>query len=330
MSKRILIVGATGLIGAEVVRRATGDVAILARREADWPSHVTAFTCPSADWPARVRAMHCDVLVNCLGTTWNAAGRSESGFRATDQHLVLDVAQAARDAGCAHMITVSAVGARARSGNFYLKVKGEVEDALSTMGFARLDIIRPGLLRGNRGGERRIGERLAILASPLTDLLTAVGGLRRYRSIAAVDVARAIIALTDNGAPGRFVREHDDLMALAGGVTRDGFGQSLLDDIRYGLRFRAAAQRAVDWTPFDVEGGKAIEADPFFGRFADAALAEAHVDGQRWIVMSRLWSGWPDPPAYCWFAMENGALWAAADFDAWPAAWGADPSSRAA
>ena len=59
-----------------------------------------------------------------------------------------------------------------RSKAFYLRVKGEVEAALTKLKFRRLDILRPGLLRGRRSDDRRPLERLAMLASPLSDPVT--------------------------------------------------------------------------------------------------------------------------------------------------------------
>ena len=109
--------------------------------------------------------------------------------------------------GIGHMIMVSSVGADRASRNFYLRVKGETEDALAKVGLARLDILRPGLIRGPRQ-ERRPAEHIARLASPLTDLLLH-GGFRRYRSMKADTLADAVFALAREKARGRFVHEYD-------------------------------------------------------------------------------------------------------------------------
>jgi uncharacterized protein YbjT (DUF2867 family) len=95
---------------------------------------------------------------------------------------VLAFGRAAKAAGAGHMLTISSVGADAGSSNFYLRVKGEMEEQLAALGFTRLDILRPGLLRGKRGGERRIGERIGILVSPVANLFLR-GPLDRYAAI---------------------------------------------------------------------------------------------------------------------------------------------------
>jgi len=117
------------------------------------------------------------------------------------------------------MISVSSVGAKAGSGNFYLSTKGKMEDALAAMGFDRLDILRPGLLLGDRHGPRRTGEAIGMLLAPLTDALMH-GGLRRYRSVRADAVARAMLALaagggTTGGGSSVHVHEHDAILSLA-------------------------------------------------------------------------------------------------------------------
>lgn len=210
-SSRILLVGATGLVGSAVAA-GSRPLTILARRAPE-AAHHDVIVAPSEQWPEVIAARRPAVLVSCLGTTIRQAG-SRAAFRAVDHDLVLASARAAREAGAAQMIAVSSVGASAGSANFYLRTKGEVEEGLRALGFDRLDLLRPGLLTGARAGPPRLGEGLAMLAAPLTDALLH-GGLRRYRSIAADSVARAILALAGRGEPGAQVHENDAIRALA-------------------------------------------------------------------------------------------------------------------
>ena len=124
------------------------------------------------------------------------------------------VARAALRAGVKRFITISSVGADALSSNFYLKVKGETDRELMHMKFDRLDILRPGLLRGFRGMDMRPAEQLGQIISPLANLALH-GGLRRYRSIPAQRVAEACIALSMRKAGGKFRHEHDAIMQAA-------------------------------------------------------------------------------------------------------------------
>ncbi|PKP95578.1 MAG: NAD-dependent dehydratase [Alphaproteobacteria bacterium HGW-Alphaproteobacteria-13] len=212
-SSDILLIGATGLVGSAVAAQAGAlPLTILARRALEGLPHCEQIVAPSEEWSAIIAGRRPAVLISCLGTTIRQAG-SQAAFRAVDQDLVLASARAARAAGTAHMIAVSSVGASARSANFYLRTKGEVEEGLRALGFERLDLLRPGLLTGARQGSPRLGEGLAMLAAPLTDALLH-GSLRRYRSIPAAAVARAIVALAGRGETGVHIHENDAIRAL--------------------------------------------------------------------------------------------------------------------
>ena len=216
---RIALVGASGLVGSSLIRLGVGRedfrVVAIARREIALPpgARMEVLVADPAHWADAIAAANADVLVCALGTTWRAAGKDEAVFRAVDETLVLACARAAKAAGIRQMIMVSSVGADPGARNFYLRVKGEVEAALGKIGLPRLDVLRPGLLRGPRA-ERRPAERLAQIASPLVDLLLH-GGARKYRSIRSATLARAIVGLTRERAAGRFVFEHDALVRAA-------------------------------------------------------------------------------------------------------------------
>ena len=224
--RRILLIGATGLIGHAVMARSVGyepvRLAAVARRRVDLPAgaQMEMFVAGAEHWAEIIDAMQPDAVVCALGTTWKKVGKDEAAFRAVDEKLVLDVARATKDAGVRQFICVSAIGANRQSRQLYMRVKGEVEDALQKMRFARLDILRPGLLRGHRQDDPRMGEKLAILASPLIDLFMQ-GGYRRYRSISAKRMAEAILEFAQEKAGGRFVHEHDSLMRAARRFERD-------------------------------------------------------------------------------------------------------------
>ena len=221
MSKpiRIALVGASGLIGSRLIALAVDRpdlrIVAIARRELALPkgAKMEVLVADPEGWGDAIAAARADVLVCALGTTWRKSGKDEEAFRAVDQHLVLACAKAAKDAGIRQTIVVSSVGADMAAKNFYLRVKGEVEQALAKLHPTRLDIIRPGLLRGPRA-ERRPAEALAQLASPFADLFLH-GQYSKYRSLSADTVAKAIVGLAHEKAAGRFVHEHDAIVRAA-------------------------------------------------------------------------------------------------------------------
>ena len=217
---RIGLIGATGLIGAGGMAQCVGreDVRLtgIARREAQLPRGIRMelFVADPANWGDVIEAVRPTAIICALGTTWKKAGADEDAFRAVDRDLVMDTARTAQRLGVERFAHVSSVGADPHARAFYLRVKGETERELAKVGFARLDILRPGLLRGTRENDRRPAERLGIAAAPVANLLLH-GKYRQYRGIKADVVARAALALAKRAARGRFVHDNDAIQRAA-------------------------------------------------------------------------------------------------------------------
>ena len=215
---RIILAGATGLVGGRVLDylRARDDatnVSTVSRRPLSGADRkLDQIVAPASEWAAHIADLKCDVAVCCLGTTIKAAG-SQEAFAALDHKAVVAFAAACRAAGARQVLLVTSVGADAGSRNFYLSTKGKAEADIRGLGFARVDIFRPGLLTGQRPGPLRFGERLAMAVSPLTDMLTP-NVLSRYRSIPAQSVAHAIAGLTGAQEAGEFIHHNDDMQAI--------------------------------------------------------------------------------------------------------------------
>jgi len=213
--KRVLLAGATGLVGSRVMELAIDQpwlrLVALTRREAPMPRGVRMemMVADPAGWPDAVATIAPDAVICALGTTMRQAG-SEEAFRAVDHDLVLSLAKAAREAEVANFVLISSAGAALQSKAFYLRVKGEIEAAVTKLRFRRLDILRPGLLRGSRAQFGRPLEMLGKLASPLTDMLLH-GDNRRFRSIDAKLVAAAALQCAHEKAQGRWQHDNDSI-----------------------------------------------------------------------------------------------------------------------
>jgi uncharacterized protein YbjT (DUF2867 family) len=191
----VLIAGASGLVGREILQGLLADDSVaavhsLGRREL--PVRHPKLTQHRVDFKTLPALPRVDEAFIALGTTIKVAG-SQEAFRAVDLDAVLAVAKAARAAGATRLGVVSAMGANARSSVFYNRVKGEMEQALSALGFDTLVIARPSFLAGDReslGQPLRGGEKLALNVSRLLAPLIP----DNYKSIDAADVARALLA----------------------------------------------------------------------------------------------------------------------------------------
>lgn len=213
---KILLIGATGMVGEAMLDQAHQaglSLTYVARRTAKHGAGHHAIVADSDHWPQYIAAAQPDVIVSALGSTMKQAG-SQAAFRAMDYDIQINAARAAKAAGARQMILVSAVGASAKSRNFYLKTKGDVERDVAALGFDRLDILQPGLLLGKRMGPARLGEGVVMRLAPLLDPLM-MGRLAPYRSVRAKDVAAAMLHLAHQQGGGQFLHSSDQIAHLA-------------------------------------------------------------------------------------------------------------------
>jgi uncharacterized protein YbjT (DUF2867 family) len=148
----------------------------------------------------------------CIGTTIADAG-SQEAFRATDVDAVLLFARAARAAQVTRFVVVSSVGADSNSKKFYLRTKGEMEEAVTDLGFASVDILQPSLLLGPRQGLRPAELAGRILAPVVNPFLT--GAREQFRAIPAETVARAMLGASRRGTRGTYRYTYAGICQLA-------------------------------------------------------------------------------------------------------------------
>lgn len=191
--RRVAVAGATGLIGSELLRLLLEDPSVaevhaIGRRLPDL-SHPKLIG-HVVDFSAMPALPSLDEVYLALGTTIKVAG-SRAAFRSVDFEASLAVAKAAAAAGAQRCGVVSAMGAQARSGIFYNRVKGELEDALAALSFEALVIARPSLLTGNRtalGQPSRRAERFGQILSPFFEILLPAN----WSPVPAASVARTL------------------------------------------------------------------------------------------------------------------------------------------
>jgi len=214
----VLIAGASGLVGGELLELLLGDPAVarvhsLVRRSTvrtneELAEHVVDFgRLTAAELPPHVDEAYC-----CLGTTMRAAG-SRNAFRWVDLVAVVAFGRLAAASGTRALAVVSSVGADPGARSFYLRTKGEMEGELAALGLPGLVILRPSLLLGRRR-EVRWGERVSELGLRLASPLLK-RSLARYRPVHARTVAGAMIAAVRRAGPGVRVVESDEIPRLA-------------------------------------------------------------------------------------------------------------------
>lgn len=210
--RRVLVIGATGLVGAEVVRRLAAHdgvqevVALVRRAPPARPSAKVSYRVVDFDHlDSHTDAFAVDAVVSALGTTARATP-DPVAYRRVELEIPLDVVTRAHRQGARRAALVSTIGANARSRASYLRQKGELEDAVRALGWERLVIARPSTLIGARP-EFRLGERLGVWAGPLLPA--------RYKPVRGDLVAAAVVEALLRDGPAEQVLDN---VTLRGGA----------------------------------------------------------------------------------------------------------------
>lgn len=214
MAKTALLLGASGLVGSHLLEQLLDDprytkVVALNRRPLNMQhpklqQEIIDFDQPGPD---KIKG---DDLFCALGTTLRKAGSKEAQYR-IDCTYPYEIGKIARQNGVQQYLLVSSIGADPGTTNFYLRTKGELEEKLKGLDFPTFISGRPSLILGDRK-EFRLGEKIGtVLASGFGFLIP-----KKYRGIQAAQIARALIALANQGLNGVHFVESGQLQQIRG------------------------------------------------------------------------------------------------------------------
>ena len=215
-----VVIGGTGFIGELLLNELLSDqqfehVRALVRRNAGAPhpkleAQVVDFN-NRDDFKQKLGSADC--LFCCVGTTRKKVKGSKADYRKVDFDIPMHAAQLAKEAGFKSFLMVSSVGANAKSGSFYLKLKGEAENAVEAVGIKSLHIFQPSVLMGNRN-EFRLGEKAGKLLMKITSFMLR-GSLAKYKGIDGRIVAKAMVEAAKKDGDGKHVYLYNDMVKLA-------------------------------------------------------------------------------------------------------------------
>lgn len=209
------VIGATGLVGKQLVEHLFENenfekVRIFVRRETGLKhpkleQQIVDFV-KTETWEKLLKG---DVLFSALGTTLKQAGSKEKQYM-VDFTFNYNFAQKAKENGIENYVLISSVGANPKSGIFYTRLKGELDEAVAKLGFRNLVVLRPSSLTGDRK-DRRIAEELSI---PVANFITKFI-FKKYRPISDKTVAKAMINAVLIQPTGKTIWEADEVFELA-------------------------------------------------------------------------------------------------------------------
>jgi len=207
------LIGATGLIGSHLLQLLLDDpyfstIKILIRRPLDWqhPKLEKKLVDFNDNDSLLVAMDNSDVVFCTVGTTQKKVKGDKEAYRKVDYDIPVKVARFCKMTGCETFILVSSVGANSKAKNFYLNLKGEMEDAVQSVGLRSVYIMRPSMLVGDRK-EYRLGEKIG------TPIMKAISFLlpSKYKPIQAKKVAEAMLVAAKKNEEGFFVWEYKEM-----------------------------------------------------------------------------------------------------------------------
>ena len=216
--KTALIIGSTGLIGAQLLELLLEStvyekVIVFVKRDSGIQhpklrQHIIAF-----DKPETYKELVIgDDFFCTIGTTIKNA-KSQDAFRKVDFEYPKAFATIALQNDVKQFFLISSLDALATSTNFYLKTKGEIEDFLKNCSFESTVILRPSLLLGKRK-EFRLGEKIGAFFMKIFSFLF-IGNLKKYKAIESKDVAKAMFHIAQQNYKGFHIIESDSIQAIA-------------------------------------------------------------------------------------------------------------------
>jgi uncharacterized protein YbjT (DUF2867 family) len=197
MMKTAIVIGATGLVGKNLVQLLLWDtrfekVKVFTRKPTGLKNDILEEHIVDFDQPATFKKLVTgDVLYSAMGTTLKAAGSKEAQYK-IDYTYQYQVAKMAAANGVAEYVLISAAGSAPDAKIFYSKMKGELERDIKKLPFETIHIIRPGMLAGHREHERT-GEKIGI---GVMNLISKIPGLSKLKPITGVEVAKSMINAT--------------------------------------------------------------------------------------------------------------------------------------
>ena len=214
MNKTVALFGSTGLIGSEILKLLINDddyetINVITRKKVTVQSkkiknYIIDFTNPDSYKKVIKKG---DVVIASIGTTQSKVNFNKTKYRKVDYDILLNIAKVCKSNQASSFCFVSSAGANEKSKNFYLGLKGEIENSIMHLALKSCLIFRPSLLLGKRN-EFRFGEIMAQKIMPLFSFLMK----SNYKPIKATDVAKSIVSESKKVSQGNKIYHYSEMI----------------------------------------------------------------------------------------------------------------------
>ena len=144
-----------------------------------------------------------------IGTTMSKVNGDKIMYKSVDFDIIFNIANACKQKNINQFIYVSSLGANPNSSNFYLRLKGEIDEAVAKLNLNSTYIFRPSILLGKRN-ESRPGEKIMQFVMPLLDFMIPSNS----KAIKAEDVAKSMLNTIKNYKSGLHIYQYNQIKEL--------------------------------------------------------------------------------------------------------------------
>ena len=219
MSKNILLAGASGLVGSNLLNillKKDSNLILLSRKKVNTKKEIKQIITSFDELDRLDNKIPIDTVYIAIGKRLSLIElvylkkRSRSSFEKVDFEYIKNIAAFAKRSGAKSLGLISAVGASKNSLNTYLKVKGKTEEEIMSLGFEKVIIARPGHLLGKRKNESI--NPIIFIFELITNIagMFFLGPLKKFKNIDSSKVASAIIEKVNTSFDGVYFLDYDD------------------------------------------------------------------------------------------------------------------------
>jgi len=213
-SKEVTLFGSTGLIGTLLLDILIKDndyhkINVVTRKPISLNHkkikiHIIDFS-DSKSYSQTLR--NSQIVFASIGTTQSKVKGNKESYRKIDFDIIYNIAKACKKSNVENFSFVSSSGANIKSNNFYLNLKGEIENSILNLNLSSTSVFRPSLLLGKRK-EKRYGEKIAQLIMPFLSFLMP----SKYKPIRAALIAKSMVNISKSIQPGFKIYHYKEII----------------------------------------------------------------------------------------------------------------------
>tara|TARA_Y100000768_G_scaffold247255_1_gene187586 strand:- start:1344 stop:2012 length:669 start_codon:yes stop_codon:yes gene_type:complete len=211
MSKKILLAGASGLVGGHILNildDGNSELTLLLRNKLQEKKHLKQVVTDFDNFNQLNEEDEINEVYIAIGKKLSLFDliylkkEKRKDFKKVDFDYIKNIAIYAKKLGAKSIGLISAIGANDKSRNVYLNTKERIEKEIIAMGFEKVVIARPSHLLGKRKNEQ-ISFLISVFEN-ITNVLgyLMIGPLKKYRNVYASNVASSLVSKMNNADSG--------------------------------------------------------------------------------------------------------------------------------